>query len=98
MKTLKIITISALAGIGAAQVLRWLDLGVVHILLMSPGAWSVEQAAKAAPWILAALAGGLALSLYSMACDNERYTRSPYGKVDGFGARTKQDEDKEMGA
>lgn len=98
MKNLKIIPIAALTGIGAAQVLRWLDLGIVHVLLMSNGAWSVEQAAKAAPWILAALVVGLGISLYSMACENERYERSPYGKVEGFGARSKQDDDREVGA
>lgn len=98
MKNLKIITVAALAGIGAARVLVWLNNGIAAALLMSNGQWSVEQAAKAAPWILAALVSGLAISLYSMACDNERHKHSPYGKVEGFGARSKQDNDKEMGA
>lgn len=100
MKKIKVITVSALAGIGAAQVLRWLDLGIVHILLMSPGAWSVEQAAKAAPWILAALVGGLALSLYSMARDNERYeSSSTLGKITRNHARNPEyPENQERGA
>lgn len=100
MKNLKIITVAALAGIGAARVLVWLNNGIAAVLLMSNGQWSVEQAAKSAPWILAALVSGLAISLYGMACDNERYENSsPYGKVDGFSARQKaKTKDKEMGA
>lgn len=98
MKNLKIITVAALACIGAARVLVWLNNGIAAVLLMSNGQWSVEQAAKAAPWILAALVSGLAISLYGMDCDNERYEHSPYGKVEGFGSRSKQDDDKEMRA
>lgn len=98
MKNLKIITVAALTGIGAARVLVWLNNGIAAVLLMSNGQWSVEQASKAAPWILAALVSGLAISLYGMACDNERYEQSPYGKVEGFGSRSKQDDDKEMRA
>ena len=98
MKNLKIITVAALTGIGAARVLVWLNNGIAAVLLMSNGQWSVEQAAKAAQWILAALVSGLAISLYGMACDNERYEHSPYGKVEGFGSRSKQDDDKEMRA
>lgn len=61
MKNLKIITVAALAGIGATRVLVWLNNGIAAVLLMSNGQWSVEQAAKAAPWILAALVIGLAI-------------------------------------
>ena len=100
MKNLKIITVAALAGIGAARMLIWLNDGIAAVLLMSNGQWSVEQAAKAAPWILAALVIGLAISLYSMACDNERYENSSkLGKIERNHARNPEyPHDKEMGA
>lgn len=88
MKNLKIITVAALAGIFAARVLVWLNNCIVAVLLMSNGQWSVEQAAKAAPWILAALVSGLAISLYGMSCDNERYeSSSKLGKIERNHAR-----------
>ena len=100
MKNLKIITIAALAGIGAARVLVWLNNGIAAVLLMSNGQWSVEQAAKAAPWILAALVIGLAISLYGMACDNERYENSSnLGKIERNHARNPEyPENQERGA
>lgn len=52
-----ICTVSALAGIGAARVLVWLNNAIVHILVMSPAAWTVEDAAHAAPIILACFLG-----------------------------------------
>lgn len=52
-----ICTVSALAGVGAAQVLVWLNMGIVHLLVMSPAAWEVEDAAHASPWILASFVG-----------------------------------------
>lgn len=52
-----ICTVSALAGVGAAQVLVWLNAGIVHLLVMSPAAWAVEDAVHAAPIILACLLG-----------------------------------------
>lgn len=52
-----ICTVSALAGVGAAQVLIWLNAGIVHLLVMSPAAWAVEDAVHAAPIILACLLG-----------------------------------------
>ena len=100
MKNLKIITVAALAGIGAARVLVWLNNGIAAVLLMSNGQWSVEQAAKAAPWILAALVSGLAISLYGMACDNERYeSSSNLGKITRNHARNPEyPEHQERGA
>ena len=53
----------------------------------------MEQAAKAAPWILAALVGGLAISLYGMACDNERYENSNLGKIERNHARNPEYKD-----
>lgn len=61
MKNLKIITVAALTGIGTTRVLVWINNGIAAVLLMSNGQWSVEQAAKTAPWILAALVSGLAI-------------------------------------
>ena len=52
-----ICTVSALAGVGAAQVLVWLNAGIVHLLVMSPAAWAVEDAVHAAPIMLACLLG-----------------------------------------
>ncbi len=52
-----ICTIAALAGIGAAKVLIWLNAGIVHILVMSPAAWAVEDAVRAAPIILGCFLG-----------------------------------------
>lgn len=100
MKNMKIITVAALAGIGAARVLVWLNNGIAAVLLMSNGQWSVEQAAKAAPWILAALVSGLAISLYGMACDNERYeSSSKLGKIERNHARNPEySENQERGA
>lgn len=100
MKNLKIITVAALAGIGAARVLCWLNDGLVALLLMSNSGWTAEAAGKAAPWILAALVSGLAISLYGMACDNERYeSSSKLGKINRNHARNPEyPEHQERGA
>ena len=75
---LKIFGVAFLAGVGAARVLIWLNMGIVHLLVMQ-GGWEAAAAVKAAPWILFALGGGLAMSLYE---DCQRYKRSsPYGRV-----------------
>lgn len=52
-----ICTVAALAGVGAAQVLVWFNAGIVHLLVISPAAWAVEDAVHAAPIILACLLG-----------------------------------------
>lgn len=52
-----ICTVSALAGVGAARVLVWLNNAIVHILVMSPAAWAVEDAVHAAPIILGCFLG-----------------------------------------
>lgn len=78
---LKNFGVAFLAGVGAARVLIWLNMGIVHLLVMQ-GGWEAAAAVKAAPWILFALGGGLAMSLYGMYEDCQRYKRSsPYGRV-----------------
>lgn len=72
---LKIFGVAFLAGVGAARVLIWLNMGIVHLLVMR-GGWEVAAAAKAAPWVLAAVGGGLAFSVAVMLADNKRYERT----------------------
>ena len=69
---LKICSVVALAGVGAAQVLTWLNMGIVHLLVMR-GGWEVAAAVKAAPWVLAAVGGGLILSIAGMLTDSKHY-------------------------
>lgn len=70
----KIFGVAALAGVGAAQVLVWLNAGIVHLLVMW-GSWEVAAAAKAAPWVLAALGLGLPMSVWGMLADSKYYER-----------------------
>jgi hypothetical protein len=72
---LKIISVAFLAGVGAARVLVWLNMGIVHLLVMR-GGWEVAAAVKAAPWVLAALGGGLILSIAGMLADSKHYEHS----------------------
>lgn len=67
--------VAALAGVGAARVLVWLNMGIVHLLVMR-GGWEVAAAVKAAPWVLAALGGGLILSVSGLFSTGEHYKRS----------------------
>ena len=67
--------VAALAGVGAARVLIWLNMGIVHLLVMR-GGWEVAAAVKAAPWVLAALGGGLILSVSGMLATGEDYKQS----------------------
>ena len=53
---LKICSVAFLAGVGAARVLIWLNMGIVHLLVMR-GGWEAAAAVKAAPWVLAAVGG-----------------------------------------
>lgn len=71
-----ICTIAALAGVGAAKVLVWLDHAIVYILVMSPAAWTVEEAVHAAPIILGCfLAAGLMTAAGWFRDDKEDYGR-----------------------
>ena len=72
---LKILSVALLAGVGAARVLVWLNMGIVHLLVMR-GGWEVAAAVKAAPWVLAALGGGLILSIAGMLADSKHYEHS----------------------
>ena len=64
-----------LALIGAWQVIRWSVNGIARALVVR-GGWVAAEAAKAAPVIFLAVAGGLALSLWEMLKDSEHYRRS----------------------
>lgn len=72
---LKICSVAFLAGVGAARVLIWLSMGIVHLLVMR-GGWEAAAAAKAAPWVLAAVGGGLIFSVAVMLADSKHYEHS----------------------
>lgn len=72
---LKICSVAFLAGVGAARVLIWLSMGIVHLLVMR-GGWEAAAAVKAAPWVLFALGFGLFLSVSGMLADSKHYKRS----------------------
>lgn len=89
---LKIISVAFLAGVGAARVLIWLNMGIVHLLVMR-GGWEVAAVVNAAPWILFALGSGMAFSLYELWTENQQYTRSAKRQViDRRHARTEEPE------
>lgn len=72
---LKIFGVAFLAGVGAARVVIWLNMGLVHLLVMR-GGWEVAAAAKAAPWVLAAVGSGLIFSIAGMLTDSKHYERT----------------------
>lgn len=72
---LKTFGVAFLAGVGAARVLIWLNMGIAHLLIMR-GGWEAAAAVKAAPWVLAALGGGLILSVSGMLATGEDYKQS----------------------
>ena len=72
---LKICSVAFLAGVGAGRVLIWLNMGIVHLLVMR-GGWEAAAAVKAAPWILFALGFGLLLSVSGLFSTGEHYKRS----------------------
>ena len=69
---LKIFGVAFLAGVGAARVLLWLNRGIAYLLVMR-GGWEMAAAVKAAPWVLAAVGGGLILSIAGMISDSKYY-------------------------
>lgn len=74
-RCLKIFGVAFLAGVGAARVLIWLNMGIAYLLVMR-GGWEVAAAVKAAPWVLAAVGGGLILSITGMISDSKYYERT----------------------
>lgn len=72
---LKIFGVAFLAGVGAARVLIWLNMGIAYLLVMR-GDWEMAAAVKAAPWVLAAVGGGLILSIAGMISDSKYYERT----------------------
>ena len=68
---LKICSVSFLAGVGAARVLIWLNMGIVHLVMR--GGWEAAAAVKAAPWVLAAVGSGLIFSIAVMLADSKHY-------------------------
>ncbi len=79
MRKIGKIAIAALAMVGAGQVVCWANCLVVHALVAC-GRWEPEAAAKVAPWVLVALASGLAFSLHEMRMENHQ--SSHYGCVE----------------
>ena len=78
-----------LALIGAVRVIRWIVNSIAHALVVR-GDWAAAEAAKAAPVIFLAVAGGLVLSLWEMRKDSEHYRRSSqrqYGVIERDHAR-----------
>lgn len=90
MRMIGKMAVASLAMVGAAQVVCWANRLMAHALVVC-GSWEPEAAAKSAPWILFALASGLAMSLYGMYEENQQYKRSsPYGRVERTEARSAQ--------
>lgn len=72
---LKICSVAFLAGVGAGRVLIWLNMVIVHLLVMR-GGWKAAAAVKAAPWILFAVGSGLIFSIAVMLADSKHYEHS----------------------
>lgn len=88
---LKYIPLGALAVIGAGEVIRRVVQGTAWAL-SAWGGWDATEATQAAPWLCAAVAAGLAISLYNLHQDNQRYKRQSYGHIDRTHARTEEPE------
>lgn len=90
MRMIGKMAVAGLALVGVGQVICWADRLMVRVMIVY-GSWEPEAAAKSAPWILFALASGLAMSLYGMYEDNKRYSRnSPYGCIERTEDRSNQ--------
>lgn len=86
-----------LAGVGAARVLVWLNMGIMHLLIMR-GGWEVAEAVKAAPWVLFALGFGLLLSVSGLFSTGEHYKRSAEKQRHSLTVTDGQDQDARRGA
>lgn len=94
---LKIFGVAFLAGVGAARVLIWLNMGIVHLLVMR-GGWEVAEAFKAAPWVLLALGFGLLLSVSGLFSTGEHYKRSAEKQCHSLTVDESQKENARRGA
>lgn len=94
---LKIFGVAFLAGVGAARVLIWLNMGVVHLLVMQ-GGWEVAEAVKVAPWVLFALGFGLLLSVSGLLSTGEHYKRSAEKQCHSLTVDESQKENARRGA
>lgn len=94
---LKICSVAFLAGVGAARVLIWLNMGIVHLLVMQ-GGWEVAEAVKAAPWVLFALGFGLLLSVSGLLSTGEHYKRSAEKQCHSLTVDESQKENARRGA
>lgn len=88
---LKHFTIGALALIGVGEIIRRVVQGTAWAL-SAWGGWDATEATQAAPWLCAAVAAGLAISLYNLHEDNQYYKRQSYGKVDCSAYREQKEE------
>lgn len=89
--------VAALAGVGAARVLIWMNMGIVHLLVMQ-GGWEVAEAVKAAPWVLLALGFGLLLSVSGLLSTSEHYKRSAEKQRHSLTVDESQKENARLGA
>ena len=72
---LKHFTIGVLALIGAGEIIRRVVQGTAWAL-SAWGGWDATEATRAAPWVLAAVGGGLILSIAGMISDSKYYERT----------------------
>lgn len=94
---LKTFGVAFLAGVGAARVLIWLNMGIVYLLVMQ-GGWEVAEAVKAAPWVLFALGFGLLLSVSGLLSTGEHYKRSAEKQCHSLTVDESQKENARRGA
>ena len=95
MRKIECLAAASLALVGACQVVVWMVQGVTKALV-AWGNWGVAEASSAAPWILFAVASGLALSLHGLYEDNKRHTKgSSYGRIEN--SRSRCDQSRKVG-
>ena len=80
---LKHFTIGALALIGAGEIIRRVVQGTAWAL-SAWGGWDATEATRAAPWVLAAVGGGLILSIAGMISDSKYYERTDQKQRSGL--------------
>ena len=80
---LKHFTIGALALIGVGEIIRRF-VQVAAWALITWGGWDVTEATRAAPWVLAAVGGGLILSIAGMISDSKYYDRTAQKQRSGL--------------